>query len=53
MQKNIINQIQACASMQELEELRISVLGKNGSLSRKFAGLKNLDEDSKKRQLPS
>ena len=49
MQKNIINQIQACASMQELEELRISVLGKNGSLSRKFAGLKNLDEDSKKK----
>lgn len=49
MQKNIINQIQACASMQELEELRISVLGKNGSLSRKFAELKNLDEDSKKK----
>lgn len=49
MQKNVINQIQACASMQELEELRISVLGKNGSLSRKFAGLKNLDEDSKKK----
>ena len=35
--------------MQELEELRISVLGKNGSLSRKFAELKNLDEDSKKK----
>lgn len=49
MQKNVINQIQACASMQELEELRISVLGKNGSLSRKFAELKNLDEDSKKK----
>ena len=49
MQKNVINQIQACASMQEFEELRISVLGKNGSLSRKFAGLKNLDEDSKKK----
>lgn len=49
MQKNVINKIQACASMQELEELRISVLGKNGSLSRKFAELKNLDEDSKKK----
>lgn len=49
MQKNVINQIQACASMQELEELRISILGKNGSLSRKFAELKNLDEDSKKK----
>lgn len=49
MQKNVINQIQACASMQELEELRISVLGKNGSLSRKFAELKNLDEDGKKK----
>lgn len=43
-----IKQIQQCTSLNELENLRISVLGKKGSLTEQFAKLKTLEEEEKK-----
>ena len=44
----IFSKIQEAQSTAELEEIRILVMGKKGSLTTKFAELKNCDAESKK-----
>lgn len=47
--QEIIDKLKACASLDELEKLRVSVLGKKGSLTLQFAKLKDLDDGEKKK----
>ena len=47
MQK-FIDEIQKAKTLGELENLRISVLGKKGVLTAKFAKLKDLEGEAKK-----
>lgn len=46
--QNIIKQIASCGSLAELDQIKLSVLGKKGSLSVEFAKLKELDGEAKK-----
>ncbi|WP_297192057.1 phenylalanine--tRNA ligase subunit alpha [uncultured Campylobacter sp.] len=46
--QSIIDKIQLCSNLQELEDIRLAILGKKGKLTKKFAELKNLDESEKK-----
>lgn len=46
--QDIIQQLQGCKNLDELENVRISVLGKKGSLTTEFAKLKDLTGDEKK-----
>ena len=47
--QEIIDKLKACASLDELEKLRVSVLGKKGILTLQFAKLKDLDDGEKKK----
>ncbi len=47
--QEIIDKLKACASLDELEKLRLSVLGKKGVLTLQFAKLKDLDDGEKKK----
>lgn len=47
--QKIIDEIHACQSLDELEKIRISVLGKKGSLTLQFGKLKDLDGEAKKK----
>lgn len=48
MQK-IIDEIKSCKSLEELEKIRLQVLGKKGSLTLAFSKLKDLDGEEKKK----
>lgn len=45
--QNIINKLENCTSLIELEKIRIEVLGKNGKISLDFAKLKNMQGSEK------
>ncbi len=47
MQKNL-EKIQACKDLNELEKLKVELLGKKSALSAEFAKLKDLKDDEKK-----
>lgn len=47
--QKIIDEIKACKTPQELEKIRISVLGKKGNLTLAFAKLKDMDAETKKK----
>ena len=44
-----LDQIKKAASLEELEKIRVSLLGKNGIITKKFKELKNLSNDEKKK----
>ena len=44
-----LDQIKKAASLEELEKIRISLLGKNGIITQKFKELKNLSAEEKKK----
>ena len=44
-----LDQIKNASSLEDLEKIRISLLGKNGVITKKFKELKNLNADEKKR----
>ncbi|MGJ0113126.1 phenylalanine--tRNA ligase subunit alpha [Campylobacter molothri] len=46
--QNFIKQIEECDNLNDLEALRISVLGKKGILTESFSKLKNLEGEAKK-----
>ena len=46
--QTIIEKINTCKHLSELDSIRISVLGKKGSLTQEFARLKDLEGDAKK-----
>ncbi len=46
--KKLINKIDECKNRDELEVLRIAVLGKKGELAKAFAEMKNLSGDEKR-----
>ncbi|ENG7312269.1 phenylalanine--tRNA ligase subunit alpha, partial [Campylobacter jejuni] len=46
--QNFIEQIQKCENLNDLEAIRISVLGKKGILTEGFTKLKELEDDAKK-----
>ncbi len=46
--QNFIKQLEECKNLNELESIRISVLGKKGKLTEQFAKLKDLDAQAKK-----
>lgn len=46
--QELIQKLQNCKNLEELEKLRISVLGKKGSLTAEFAKLKDLKDEEKK-----
>ena len=46
--EEVFSRINQAKNTAELEEIRISVMGKKGSLTAKFATLKNCDEAQKK-----
>ncbi len=48
--KKLINKIDECKNRDELEVLRIAVLGKKGELAKAFAEMKNLSGDEKREQ---
>ena len=46
--RDFINKIRDCQDKNELENIRISILGKKGELAKAFADMKNLSGDQKK-----
>ena len=48
--QKIINKLKTCENLEDLENIRVSILGKKGSLTLEFAKLKELDE-AKKREV--
>lgn len=46
--QNFIEQIQECKNLNDLEALRVAVLGKKGILTESFAKLKDLAGEEKK-----
>jgi len=46
--QNLIGKISLCQDLEELENLRVSVLGKKGELAKGFANMRNLSPDEKK-----
>lgn len=46
--QEIIEQIKKCDNLNDLENLRISILGKKGVLTQKFSELKNIEGEEKK-----
>ncbi|TEY02449.1 phenylalanine--tRNA ligase subunit alpha [Campylobacter sp. US33a] len=46
--QQLINQIHLCKNLSDLENLKISILGKKGSLTSKFSKLKDLKDEEKK-----
>ncbi|MCW1360013.1 phenylalanine--tRNA ligase subunit alpha [Campylobacter sp. CCS1377] len=46
--QQLINQIHLCKNLSDLENLKISILGKKGSLTSEFSKLKDLKDEEKK-----
>lgn len=46
--KDIVGELKSIADLASLEELRVKILGKKGSLTKEFAGLKDLSGEDKK-----
>ncbi len=44
-----LSEIKEVSTLEELEKLRVSLLGKNGSITKKFKELKNLSNEEKKK----
>ncbi len=46
--QDILEKIKLCSTLQDLESIRLSVLGKKGELTKKFAELRALNDEDKK-----
>lgn len=51
--QTILSQIQNCSSLENLEKLKVAILGKKSALSAEFAKLKDMNEEEKKQHAAS